>query len=296
MAVSLPIRITLLSLVFALLGACGSLFYQPEPGLRGTPDKLGMSYADVRLQAADGTQLHGWWLPARLADGEQARGVIYFLHGNAENISTHFWAMSWITRQGWDLFILDYRGYGLSQGMPDIASVHLDAQAGLDWAYRQAHSRQLPLVVMGQSLGGATAATLVAQNGEGRVNALILDSAFSGYRRIAREKLAEPWLTTLLRYPLAWTIPDEYSPEHYLAKRPPIPLLVMHGCADNIVPCSHGKRLHQLAGEPAWLWLDPDKRHLEMLTSAHWRRQLLDWLNTQVLTQPSGDERHSAAD
>jgi fermentation-respiration switch protein FrsA (DUF1100 family) len=278
------IRTLLLGLLTGLLCGCGHLFYLPEPGLRGTPDQLGMPYADVHLHAADGARLHGWWLPARLGDGEHSKGVIYFLHGNAENISTHFAAMSWITFSGWDLFILDYRGFGLSQGSPNIPSVYLDAEAGLKWATHQAQSRQLPLVVLGQSLGGAVAATLIAQSPPDQVSALILDSAFSSYRRIAREILAQPWLTTLFRYPLAWTIRDDYSPEHFLAQRPPMPLLVMHGCADRVVPCSHGKRLYRLAGEPAWLWLSPDARHQEMLASRHWRTQLLEWLEGQVLT------------
>ncbi|MBF0674715.1 alpha/beta hydrolase [Pseudomonas sp.] len=280
------IRTLLLGLIMGLLSGCGHFFYLPEPGLRGTPDQLGMPYADVHLRAADGTRLHGWWLPARLGDNERTKGVIYFLHGNAENISTHLGAMSWITFSGWDLFILDYRGFGLSQGSPDIPSVYQDAEAGLEWAAQQAQTRQLPLVVLGQSLGGAVAATLVAQSPPDQVSALILDSAFSSYRRIAREKLAEPWLTTLFRYPLAWTIRDDYSPEHYLAQRPSIPVLIMHGCADLVVPCSHGKRIHQLAGEPAWLWLSPEARHQEMLSRQHWRAQLLKWLEGQVLAVP----------
>ena len=277
------IRPILLALLIGLLSGCGHLFYYPEPGLRGTPDQLGMPYTDVHLRAADGVHLHGWWLPARLNDGERSKGVIYFLHGNAENISTHLGAMSWITLSGWDLFILDYRGYGLSQGTPDIPGVYLDAQAGLEWATQQAQSRQLPLVVLGQSLGGAVAATLIAQSPPEQISALILDSAFSSYRRIAREILAQPWLTTLFRYPLAWTIRDDYSPERYLAQRPSMPLLVMHGCADPVVPCSHGERLHRIAGEPAWLWLSPNARHQEMLASQHWRAQLLVWLEAQVL-------------
>src|SRR5690554_6124103 len=183
MAAPLLIRHALLGLLLAASAGCGHLFYLPEPGLRGTPAQIGVPYEDVHLRSSDGTRLHGWLLPAR---SPTRRGLIYFLHGNAENISTHYVAMSWLNHHGWDLFFIDYRGFGLSEGSPHIRGVHRDARAGLDWAVARARQENLPLVVYGQSLGGATAATLVAHSRPGEVQALVLDSAFSGYRRIAR--------------------------------------------------------------------------------------------------------------
>lgn len=282
MAAPLLIRNAPLALLLSLSAGCGHLFYIPEPGLRGTPEQIGVPYEDVHLTARDGTRLHGWFLPARLEPGQRHRGMIYFLHGNAENISTHFMVMSWITRQGWDLFLIDYRGYGMSGGTPHIHGAHLDAYAGLQWAVARARQNGLPLVVLGQSLGGATAATLVAHSQPGEVQALVLDSAFSGYRRIAREKLSGWWLTYPLSYPLGWTIRDDYSPERHLAQRPPMPLLILHGCADLTVPCSHGERLYETAAPPAWLWTDPQRKHGEMLYTRHWREQLVRWLEQQV--------------
>lgn len=281
MAAPLLIRHALLGLLLTASAGCGHLFYLPEPGLRGTPAQIGVPYEDVRLRSSDGTRLHGWLLPAR---SPTRRGLIYFLHGNAENISTHYVAMSWLNHHGWDLFLIDYRGFGLSEGSPHIRGAHRDARAGLDWAVARARQENLPLVVYGQSLGGATAATLVAHSRPGEVQALVLDSAFSGYRRIAREKLGDLWLTSPLRYPLAWTIRDDFSPERHLPQRPPMPLLILHGCADLTVPCSHGERLYRTAAPPVWLWLDPQRRHGEMLYTRQWREQLVNWLEQQVPT------------
>ena len=281
MAAPLLIRHALLGLLLAASAGCGHLFSLPEPGLRGTPAQIGVPYEDVHLRSSDGTRLHGWLLPAR---SPTRRGLIYFLHGNAENISTHYVAMSWLNHHGWDLFLIDYRGFGLSEGSPHIRGAHRDARAGLDWAVARARQENLPLVVYGQSLGGATAATLVAHSRPGEVQALVLDSAFSGYRRIAREKLGDLWLTSPLRYPLAWTIRDDFSPERHLPQRPPMPLLILHGCADLTVPCSHGERLYRTAAPPVWLWLDPQRRHGEMLYTRQWREQLVNWLERQVPT------------
>lgn len=274
--------LTMILVCFSLVG-CGHLFYWPEAGLRGTPDQLDMSYRDVFLENNKEQVLHGWWLDARLEGDQQPRGVIYFLHGNAENISTHFAALSWITRHEWHLFILDYRGFGLSEGSPSIAGVHHDAYIGLQWALAESQALSLPLVVVGQSVGGATALTLVALAEEGnQVSGLVIDSAFSGYRRIAREKLSESWITWPFQYLLSWTITDRYSPERHLQDLPEIPLLFLHSCGDPIIPCSHSQRLYHVAQEPKDYWQDEQAGHIRMLMQRNWRQKLLEWLEKTV--------------
>lgn len=268
----------LLLLLLLQLAGCGSLFYWPEKGLRGTPDQLDIPYEAVQLQTDAGLQLHGWLFP--VTGTEPPKGLIYFLHGNAENISTHFAALNWITRHGWSFFILDYRGYGLSDGSPSIQGVHHDAHVGLKWALEQADQQGLPLVVLGQSIGATTAATLVSIAPEAdRIAGVVLDSPFSGYRRIAREKLSESWVTWTLQYPLSWTISDRYSPERYLAERPAKPLLILHSCGDAVIPCSHGQRLYRLAEQPKTYWQDETAGHIRMLAQLNWRQQLLTWLD-----------------
>lgn len=282
---SLFLRLASILLLLQLSG-CGSLFYWPEPGLRGTPDQIGITYEDVHLVSQDKTRLHGWLFP--VAETEMPVGMIYFLHGNAENISTHFFALNWMTRHGWEVFILDYRGYGLSEGQPGIAGVHQDAYAGLKWALQRAEEQNLPLVMLGQSIGATTAATLMSVAPEAdQLAGVVLDSPFSGYRRIAREKLAEHWLTWAFQYPLSWTISDQHSPERYIQLRPAVPLLILHSCGDQIIPCQHGQRLYQLAAEPRLYWQDEKAGHIRMLAQLNWRLELLQWLQT---INPQGEK------
>lgn len=276
------LKIVLVLVVTGLLHGCGSLFYWPEKGLRGTPDQLGIEYQPVNLKTANGLNLHGWHFPSRAKELTKPKGLIYYLHGNAENISTHFMGMTWITHHGWEVFILDYRGYGISEGSPSIGGVHHDAYMGLKWAIARAEEQQIPLVVLGQSIGGATAVTLVANAGaaeQQQVSGLIVDSAFSGYRRIAREKLSGSWLTWAFQYPLSWTFTDRYSPEKNLAKLPEnLPLLILHSCADEVIPCTHSQRLYQQIPEPKTYWQAEEGRHIEMLSQLKWRRELIGWL------------------
>lgn len=94
------------------LAACAGLLFYPDRHIRLTPERLGLDYEDVHLTAADGTKLHAWLL---LAQGE-AHGFVLFLHGNAENISTHIHNVAWLPAEGYQILLLDYRGYGRSEG------------------------------------------------------------------------------------------------------------------------------------------------------------------------------------
>ena len=72
-------------------------------------------------------RLHGWFLPAQIP----SRGTILFLHGNAENVSTHIGSVAWLPAEGFNVFLIDYRGYGLSEGVPTLDGLHRDVEAAI---------------------------------------------------------------------------------------------------------------------------------------------------------------------
>ncbi len=78
-----------------LLAGCSSVFFYPDNVTYITPDRLNLAYQDIYLDTADGETLHGWWLPAEGPESD-ARGTIYFLHGNAQNISSHILNVAWL--------------------------------------------------------------------------------------------------------------------------------------------------------------------------------------------------------
>ena len=104
-------------LIFSLsLSACTNVFFQPQQIQYLTPDKIGLAYEDVYFSSSGGLKLHGWLLPAT----GKAQGTILFLHGNAENITTHIASVYWLPAQHYNVFLPDYRGYGLSEGESEL--------------------------------------------------------------------------------------------------------------------------------------------------------------------------------
>lgn len=261
-------------LLAAVLGAgCSRPFFHPEAGLRGTPDQIGFAYQDVAFTSEDGVRLRGWLVPARPGP---ARATVVFFHGNAENVSTHLGNVLWLCGAGFDVFLFDYRGFGLSDGSPDLAGVQRDAEAAL----RAMRSRDPErLVVFGQSLGASIALSAVASTrSQVPVLAVVADSAVSDWRLIARQSLARWWLTWPFQWPLSLMVPSEPNPLHAAAALGDLPLLFVSGDADQVVPPAHSRRLQAAAGGRSELWIAPGASHIAAFASPLWRLRLVGWL------------------
>jgi uncharacterized protein len=263
------------------LGGCTGLIFQPMRELVLTPDQIGLDYQELDFEAADGVRLHGWLLPARAP----RRGSILFLHGNAQNISTHIASVAWLPAQGFDVLLLDYRGYGRSGGSPSLAGLHLDFDAALETLLAWPGIDPDRVVVLGQSLGGSLAITaLAASPRHQQVQALIVEGAFTSYRALAGEKLADFWLTWPLQVPLGLTIDDRYRPIDVIGELAPMPILIVHGEEDRVVPPDHAIALYEAARPPKALWLVPGAGHIEAFRTAAEGDRLVEYL-TQSLPE-----------
>jgi len=263
---------------------CTNLIFVPMEDHVLTPDRIGLDYRDVDFAAADGVKLHGWFLPAQ-AVGKGSAGVqqgactLLFAHGNAENVSTHIASVWWLPPEGVNVFLFDYRGYGRSEGEPDLAGAHLDFAAALDLLMDMPEVDPDRVVVLGQSLGGSIAIVGLARSPhKHRVRALITDGAFSDYRAIVREKLAGFFLTWPLQWPLTFTIDGDHRPLEAIAEISPVPVLTIHGLSDVVVPPHHAEALHAAAGQPKELWLLPETEHIKTFLDQANRTRLLDYL------------------
>lgn len=269
----------------AVTGGCASLFFHPSKERYAIPALEEAAPEDVWCDSTGGVRLHG--LRVRPPDGTP-RGTIVFFHGNAENVRTHLAALLWLARAGYQIVAFDYRGYGLSSGEPGIPGVNEDGIAVLDAVFRMDGVDPAAVAVLGQSLGGAIAVYAVARSPhKDAVKALIVDSAFAGYRRIVREKLQQFFLTWPFAVPASWTVDDKYSPERVIGTISPVPVVIIHGTSDPVVPFADGEELYRRAGEPKGFWAVEGAGHVGGLSRPEVRRQLLEFLES-VVPRPAG--------
>lgn len=238
------------------MSACNHLFYYPDQQRYLTPERLGLDYQSNKVRTSDGILLDSWWLQAK-PDDRRGETILHF-HGNAQNMSSHVLYVAWLVEHGYDVVTFDYRGYGQSsQVSPNQQGLLLDACAILEWVVQhQGLDRNHAVYVLGQSLGGAVAIPALARCSSSKIRGLVVESTFSSYRDIAREKLASFWLTWLLQYPLSLLVSDIHPPKDDVAKLE-LPLLMMHSPEDPVVPYSLGRALYDQASEPK-TWIDID--------------------------------------
>ena len=268
-----------LTAAFTLLlqTGCSSVFFYPDQVTYITPDRLNLEFEDVFVETPDGETLHGWWLPA----SSEPKGTVYFLHGNAQNISSHIMNVAWLPERRYNVFLIDYRGYGRSTGAPDIEGTLHDAETGLRWLVDQPDVQSQPLFLLGQSLGGALGTALasewVKRDEQPPLDGVILDGTFSGFRAIAREKLGDFWLTWPLQIPLSWTITDEYEAYERIGDISPVPVMVIHSVRAGIIPFHHGERLYEAAEEPK-TFLQTDTPHASTFVIPGYQDEVLEFM------------------
>jgi len=271
-----PVRISQSLVLIILLFApgCTYLFFDPGKEMIINHEVQKREPRDVYFKSPDGLTLHGWYFRAK-----EEKGTILVCHGNVENMSTHVTLDLWLIDAGYNLFIFDYRGYGSSEGTPDVKGVHLDAEAALETLlFTLPRAKQDDIIVFGKSLGGAVAVyTVVNSPFKNRVKALVLDSSFSSYRLIAREKIAESIIWWPFQYPLSFLVNDDYSPEKFIGKVSPIPVVIIHGDNDPKVPGHHGRILYNAALPPKQEWELNMPGHVLAQADPATRGRLLDF-------------------
>ncbi|WP_455220301.1 alpha/beta hydrolase [Kaarinaea lacus] len=268
-----PMRVLMFILLLQLAGCTSLLFYPMEIQVT-TPEYLGIRYDDIYLFTEDNNRLHGWKL---YADTQPIGTVLYF-HGNAENISTHFTNVYWLTKHGYDVYLFDYRGYGQSEGEPDLDLIIRDAELMIGNVIDYHNVKNI--IVIGQSLGASIAIYAVAHSAyKNNITALFSISAFSDYHAVAQDLLSKSWLFWLFQWPLSYTINNTYSPVKSIALVSPIPLFIMQSPDDEIIEEYHAERLFGEAKPPKQL-LPLQGRHNSMFGYENNRKVLLETLGT----------------
>src|SRR5918993_327348 len=278
MRVTRSTSLTLFSglIVIMLAGCIERMFFYPDSVTYTTPAQVGVRADDVQIVTADGSRLHGWFLPAV----GKAKGTVLHLHGNAANVSNHLPLVAWLPARGYDVLMVDYRGFGRSQGKPSLDGIVDDAAAALAYLRTRTDVDQTRLIVLGQSIGGATALRLLARDAKG-VRLAVIDSAFASYRGVARDATAGGPLAPVAAMTTGLLPGPEKDPITAL-KSINVPLIFVHGKRDSIIDAVNSERLHA-AAPGSQHWTVPDAMHIMALAQpGSWREKLVQALDEAV--------------
>ncbi len=208
--------------------------YHPHPWVeRDWARTSGLPLEDVWFQAEDGTKLFGWYVQA-----SSAAPVLLWCHGNAGNVIHRLDNLAELYRMGLSVFIFDYRGYGRSAGKPSEEGLYQDALAAYSYLAGTRGIRPDRLILFGRSLGASVAGTVASQK---PAAGLILESPFPSIAAMARAHYG--WL------PMHWLLSGRFPLGERLA-RVSIPVLVIHGDRDDIVPIALAREVFNAAREP----------------------------------------------
>ena len=197
-----------------------------------TPADAGMDFEDVLIATADSVTLHGWFIKG------QSPHVLLFFHGNAGNISHRLDSLRQFWSLGLSVMIIDYRGYGQSEGKTTEAGTYRDADAAWRYLTQGRGVRPEDIVVFGRSVGASVAARLASEQDP---QGLIVESSFTSVPDIAAELY--PWL------PARWLSRLSHATRDYV-RDVRCPVLVVHSRDDEIVPFHHGEAIFTAAPEP----------------------------------------------
>ncbi|OQE25541.1 hypothetical protein PENSTE_c006G00381 [Penicillium steckii] len=215
----------------------------PSPRQFGIKD-----FEDLQIPTPDGQSLHALFLRPPLGRRQRNLTVLMF-HGNAGNIGHRVpIAKALQDSLHCNVFMLEYRGYGLSTGTPDEAGLKIDAQTALDYLRQRPETRDTKIVVYGQSLGGAVAINLVATNQEeDEISGLILENTFLSIRKLI------PSVFPPARY-LARLCHQYWVSEDILPRISNVPILFLSGLKDEIVPPTNMTQLFSVCQSERKIW------------------------------------------
>lgn len=229
----LAIFALLASFFFLRAGSETWLLFFPTQYPGGDWQPAGLEFEDVEITVPDGSVIHGWYCPS-----PDPVATILYLHGNAGNLSHRAPLLRRLQEElGATVLIIDYRGYGRSEGSASISSALEDATAARAFLARKASIPESSIVLMGRSLGGALAVELAAT---APARGLIVESSFASLRDMAEH-----------HYPmLAWILPRGKLDSARRIASSSAPLLQSHGTADSTIPLESGHRLYAAAQDP----------------------------------------------
>ena len=258
---------TLLSL--AIFHGQRRLIYRPDPA-RVPPSSEGLTgVSELVLPAPDGAKLIAWHAPPQVG-----RPTVLYFHGNGAGLADRSARVRILQSAGYGVLMLAYRGYAGSTGRPTETANIADALRAYDWLRERSVAAE-QIVLFGESLGSGVAIQVAAQRSAA---GMILDCPFTSLVDVAAWHFP--------RLPVRWLLRDRYVSTDYIG-RVHVPLLIVHGEEDRVVPFALGQRLFEQANQPKTFVPFAKTGHLVPFDERGWPvyRAFLDGLGGSPKTQ-----------
>jgi fermentation-respiration switch protein FrsA (DUF1100 family) len=226
--------------------------YVPDPR-RVSPKDAGLTgVEEIVFKAVDGTRLIAWYRAAQLG-----KPTLLYFTGNNGNTADRACKIKTIGADGYGVFMMNYRRSGGSGGRPTEKRIAADAVSAYD-CLRGLGVAPRDIVVYGESLGTAVATRLCLQR---VAEALVLEAPFSSAVDVG--KLAWPLL------PLNLIMVDQYRTVDRIGQVK-IPLFIVHGGGDSVIPLDHARRVYHAANEPKMLHVVRRAGHNDLFDQGAW--------------------------
>ncbi|XP_051163491.1 protein ABHD13 [Leptopilina boulardi] len=239
------------------------------------PSTCNLPYQSLFIRSKDGIMLHMFFIPQK-EDKIKRAPTILFLHGNAGNMGHRLQnVVGLYEKLECNILMLEYRGFGLSQGSPSEEGLYMDARAGIEYLATRSDINSNEIIVFGRSLGGAVAIDLASKPEYAqRIWFLILENTFTSI----------PDMSTILIGPKLRYLPLTFYKNKYLSLQKMrtlvIPTLFISGLADKLVPPKMMKKLYKACRSPCKKLIPiPAGSHNETWRRAEYFQQILTFMN-----------------
>lgn len=210
--------------------------YYPSRRMDAAPGQLGRPFEDVFIPVEHGERVNAWYFPAQSASSP----VVLICHGNAGNISHRLDLGALLLEAGAGVLLLDYRGYGRSDGKPGEENSYRDAQAAYHWLIAKGIAAT-SIIGYGESLGGGVVSELALRE---TLGGLILQSTFTSMTDLGAELF--PWLPVRLISTIKYNTRAKWPKLR-------VPVLILHSRQDDLIAFHHAEENFAAANEPKFL-------------------------------------------
>ena len=261
-----------------LLSACNSLFYFPADQKiynENIPEKHSSGF----VESGSGSRLHYFYFQS-----EHPHTLIVFFHGNSRNITSSYKNFLWAVPKGYDLLVWDYSGYGESMGKATRENIYKDSLSILKFAVKTKKEKNLYLITIGQSLGGAVMlGALGGFDERSEVDIILADCTFWSYKEIAREGVRK---FACLPGCAAFLVTDTHAPYKIFSQIKDIPIIISHCRDDKTVSFHHGEELYEKLESKNKRFIEFSCKH----TAAYWRKENQEQL-LNIFTEILGNQK-----